>query len=211
MSKIKIYYRKPSDLERIGINAANQASQIASTSAIQFIKSSAYEQRLRTELEELSNEDMLSLDGSKSPYATSAGDVVRNVLMLSTIDDSLRIQFVDVLIKVEQVNTIKETPLVGTKGTIKEYIQAHDYNVIIRGNLISENPKAFPYEMLQGLIRILQEPAALKVASKYLEAFDISKIVLKRADYDQTQQKFTNVMPFSLTFISDEDYELQVE
>jgi hypothetical protein len=65
--------------------------------------------------------------------------------------------------------------------------------------------------MLQGLIRLLKEPAALKVANKYLEAFDISKVVLKNADYDQSSQKYMNVLPFSVNFISDEDYELQVD
>jgi hypothetical protein len=211
MSIIKIYYRKPTDLERVGINAANQADFIASNTAIQYIKTSAYTQRLLTDPEVLSNEDMLSLDGAKSPYKTSAGDVARNILMLSTIDDSLQVQFIDVKIKVSQTNTIKQTPLTGRTGTIKEYIQAMDYDIILKGSLISGTAGAFPFDMLQGLIRLLKEPAALKVANKYLEAFDISKVVLKNADYDQSSQKYMNVLPFSVNFISDEDYELQVD
>jgi hypothetical protein len=211
MSLIKIYYRKPTDLERVGINAANAAAQAASTTAIQFIKSSAYIQRLGTLPDVLSDEDMLSLDGSKSPYKVSANSVVRNVLMLSTNDDSLRVRFIDVNIKVSQVNTIKETPLTGISGSIKEYIQAMDYNIIVKGSLVSGTSGAFPYDMLQGLVRILKKPESLKIANKYLEAFDISKVVLKNADYDQAGQKYMNVLPFSLNFVSDEDYELQVD
>lgn len=211
MSIIKIYYRKPTDLERVGINAANQADFIASNTAIQYIKTSAYTQKLLTEPEALTNEDMLSLDGAKSPYNTSAGDVARNILMLSTIDDSLQVQFIDVGIKATQTNTIKQTPLTKIRGTIKESIQAMDYNIVIKGNLISETAGAFPFDMLQGLVRILKEPAALKVANKYLEAFDISKMVLRIADYDQSAQKYMNVLPFSLNFLSDEDYELQID
>ncbi|MBI9055524.1 MAG: hypothetical protein JEY96_17000 [Bacteroidales bacterium] len=211
MSIIKIYYRKPTDLERVGINAANQAALTASTTAIQFIKTSAYAQRMLTLPEVLTNEEMLSLDGSKSPYKTSAGDVARNVLMLSTIDDSLQIQLIDVGIKASQANTIKQTPLTGRKGTIKEYIQAMDHNVVVKGNLISGTAGAFPFDMLHALVRILKEPAALKVANKYLEAFDISKLVLRTADYDQSAQKYMNVLPFSLNFVSDEDYELQID
>lgn len=211
MSVIKIYYRKPSDLERIGVNVANQAALTASTTAIQFIKTSAYTQRMLTLSDALTNEEMLSLDGTKSPYKASAGDVVRNVMKLSTVDDSLQVQLIDVGIKASQTNTIKQTPLTKRIGTIKEYIQAMDYNVVVKGSLISGTAGAFPFDMLQGLVRILKQPEALKVANKYLEAFDISKMVLKNADYDQSSQKYMNVLPFSLNFISDEDYELEVD
>lgn len=211
MSIIKIYYRKPTDLERVGINAANQAALVSSTTAIQFIKQSAYAQSLGTIPETLTNEQMLSMDGSKSPHKTSAGGVVRNMLTLSTQDDSLQVQFIDVAIKASQVNIIKETPLTKVKGTIKEYIQAMDYLVVLKGNLISEVSGAFPFDLLQGLVRLLKTPEALKVANKYLEAFDISKMVLKSADYDQTQQKYVNVLPFSLNFVSDEDHNLQID
>lgn len=211
MSMIKIYYRKPTDLERIGINAANAAALAASTTAIRFIKSSAYSQRLSSIDSDLSNEDMLSLDGSKSPYTVSAGSVLRNVLMLSTQDDSLQIQFIDVKIDVGQVITIKQTPLTHKKGTVKEEIQANDHDISVKGNLISDTQEAFPYDMFQSMIKLLKELGPFKVASKYLEAFDISRAVLKRYTFPQSQQKFVNVMPFGFNLISDEDYELQID
>lgn len=210
MSLITIYYRKPSALERVGINAANQTAFTAANTAIRFVKMSDYATRLLTEPDILSHDEMLSLDGRLSPFKTGAGGILRNTLELKASED-LMIKFEDVQLQVEQVNTIKETPLTVKKGTFKEYIQANDYSVTMRGNLISERSGAFPYDLLQSLISILQLPQTFTIASKYLLAFGITKVALRRALFDQAQQKYSNIMPFNLTFTSDEEHELQVD
>ena len=51
----------------------------------------------------------------------------------------------------------------------------------------------------------------MEVASPYLEAFGICKVVLKQAQFNQSNLKHFNVMPFELTLLSDTDYNFLIE
>ncbi|MBR4688881.1 MAG: hypothetical protein IKO90_00285 [Bacteroidales bacterium] len=51
----------------------------------------------------------------------------------------------------------------------------------------------------------------MEIASPYLEAFGICKVVLKQAEFKQSNLKYFNVMPFELTMASDMDYIFLVE
>jgi len=51
----------------------------------------------------------------------------------------------------------------------------------------------------------------MEVASPCLEAFGICKVILKSADFKQSNLKYFNVMPFELSLISDTDYNFLVE
>lgn len=210
MSKVTIYY-EPSAAERLGVNIGNMARYAAKNTAISFVQGGLYAGVLGTLPEILSNDDQLSIDGRKSPYDTAAGDVVRNLLVLSTQDDAVSLVFVDININVAQENEVKKTPLLKRSGSIKEFIQAKDYVVNVKGSLMSSSPGAFPYDMLQSLARLLKTPETLKVANKYLEAFDIYNVVVERVDFKQQEQKYMNVLPFTIKLISDENYELEVE
>lgn len=42
-------------------------------------------------------------------------------------------------------------------------------------------------------------------------SFDISSVVLKQAIFKQDEQKYFNVLPFELTFLSDEEYSFIIE
>ena len=44
-----------------------------------------------------------------------------------------------------------------------------------------------------------------------LSAFDIHKVVLNTAKFDQKEMKYFNVLPFSITLASDEDYDFLME
>lgn len=210
MSTVKVIYKKPSSLERAGINAANAALLAGKTTAISFVKSQAYDRNLDA-ADALTDDEMLSIDGRKSPYENGAGDVVRNVLVLMSYDKEIQLVFTDVQIKVSQRNTIVETPLTGRRGSIKEYIQAEDYAIKVKGSLINGKQSAFPFYQLQSLVRLLRQTETFKVNNKYLEAFDVFEVALKKADFNQDQQQFMNVLPFELDLISDERYELEVE
>lgn len=103
-----------------------------------------------------------------------------------------------------------ETSLVNREGKVKEFIQSDDYTVKITGNLFGDRNK-FPLEALQQLLEVLRPNLSMEVASPYLEAFGICKVVLKHAYFNQTNIKHFNVMPFELSLISDTEYNFLVE
>lgn len=200
------------DKERLQSNLGRLGMRIAHNTGFQAAMGAAYKAGLLQVPMPLSNEEQLSIDGSKSPYPGSAGDIARNVLVLKSPDEAYEIAFYDVKMKVTQAKTIKETALTGRTGTIKEYIQAKDYQVITKGTIISQKPNGFPIEQLRGVVELMKLPVALEVASAYLQqAYGITRLVLKSADYDQQTGKYINTLPFTFTFVSDEDYELLVE
>ncbi|HQP04412.1 MAG TPA: DUF6046 domain-containing protein [Bacteroidales bacterium] len=122
----------------------------------------------------------------------------------------LRIELLDVRCRVNQSNTIVSTALVGRKGTVKEYIQANDYRVDIRGSVVANSQNAFPIEDVITLKKILSTPGRIRIYSKYLQLFDITQVVYQSGDYDQDSARYMNHLPFSFQFLSDDDYELEV-
>ena len=49
------------------------------------------------------------------------------------------------------------------------------------------------------------------IANIFANSFDIGRVVLTKALFKQQDQKYINVLPFSLTFDSDEDYDFLIE
>lgn len=211
MSQITIQFNKPDAAQRLGINVANMAEFAAKGTATQYVRGELYAASLGTLPEGLTQDELLSINGEKSQHPGSAGEPVRNILKLNSESEGVEITFVDVGINVSQAHTIKETPLTKRRGTVKEYIQAQDYAISVTGSLISNTQNGFPYQMLRVFDQVMRTPDTLNVASKYLEAFDISQVVVKEVKYMQQRQKHVNQLPFTITLISDEDYELEME
>lgn len=210
MPSINVYYRKPSALERYAGNAARAVDYAARNTGIQYIRGDLYARDMLRPGEELTADDMLSLDGRISPQIGSAGDTARNVLILD--NGEIQMAFFDAKIKVTQSNTIVETALTGRKGTVKEYIQAKDYVIDVKGNIIADKRAAFPLEAVGILRNILETPANFNVANVLLnKAFDVNKVVCKTVDFDMQSQNYMNAVSYTLTLISDEDYELEIE
>jgi hypothetical protein len=96
-------------------------------------------------------------------------------------------------------------------GKVKERIQEDDYKVKIFGNLCMNESGKFPFEMLKQLNGILSGANSIYVASRYLDIFDITQLTFTDADFNQSTLRYFNVMPFTLNFISDMDYNFLVE
>jgi hypothetical protein len=69
----------------------------------------------------------------------------------------------------------------------------------------------FPFEMLKQLNGILSSANSIYVASRYLDIFAITQLAFMDADFNQSTLSYFNVMPFTLSFISDMDYNFLVE
>ncbi len=130
-----------------------------------------------------------------------------NVILRNKNNDT--IEFFDVRINVTKESEIKDTQIVNRHGEIKEFIQQKDYKVTIKGNIIGERG-IFPYEELKKLNDIFNEEDSLDVSSEYLNCFGITKIVLEKADFHQSEMRYYNLMPFTLNFKSDMDYEFLI-
>ena len=133
-----------------------------------------------------------------------------NEIFLKT-DNGDMITFVDVKVDVKKEMEIKEERLINRKGSVKELIQEKDYTVKISGTLFTEDVNKFPYEELKLLNTILSFTKSISVASSYLDIFDITKLVLKSADFNQSNWKYFNNFPFSLSLTSDDNYDFLVK
>ncbi len=142
---------------------------------------------------------MLKIDGVNSD----------NSLILKNANNT-QIALIGVKIDVTKANKIVETSLVNREGKVKEFIQADDYTITVKGNLYGDRNK-FPLESLQQLLEVLRPNQNMEIASPYLEAFGICKVVLTDAKFLQDQMRYFNVMPFSLGIKSDFEYEFLVE
>jgi len=190
-SKIAIY---------VGENVRNLARQAGISVGSGLLRGGLYGGRLVSQvlpIEVYGMEDRLLNDGS---------DVVNGVVLEA---EGSRIEIVDARVDVKKRNEVKDTALVNRSGKVKERIQASDYEVIISGSLFAERDK-FPYYELQLLNYILSTAGSIDVASSYLCIFDIERLVLRMADFNQSMLKYFNVMPFKLTFDSDMDYDFLV-
>lgn len=199
----------------IGANALNTAAQIGSTTRMAYTKQNAYSSALSSE--ELTkpsvaqdNDAWLRVKSKDGYGKMLISEVPRNNLLLET-NDHTHIEFIDAKIKVVSENTIKSTPLVHRNGAVKELIQASDYKVTISGNLIVNSMYEFPYNELKLLNDILKKQESITVVNAYLRIFGIERIVFQFGNFDQSAAQFVNVMPFSLDFLSDEDYGFLVE
>ncbi len=211
--KVQIFYDNIDDLKRRGINEVNAIRYKGQNTVVSVAKSSIYEQQMFEEAEELSNEDLLSLDGALSPLPGAGNGVVSNTLILSTLDDSLRIAFWDCKITVTRQHTIVQTALSGQNGSFKEYVQAKDYTIKVTGNLIAESSQtAFPLQELKILGDIFKLKESFKVANVMLnEGFGIYDMCVQKEDYKQSDAKFLNTLPYEIEFVSDVDFDLEVE
>ena len=133
-----------------------------------------------------------------------------NEIFLKT-DNGDMITFVDAKVDVKKEMEIKEERLINRKGSVKELIQEKDYTIKISGTLFTEDVNKFPYEELKLLNTILSFTKSISVASAYLDIFDITKLVLKSADFNQSNWKYFNNFPFSLSLTSDDNYDFLVK
>lgn len=210
MSKVVVYYN-PDKAERLGVNLGNMAAYIGKNTAIQYVKGGISGALLGTLPEIYLLDEFLSIDGEVSPYDTAPLEIARNVMVLSTQDDAVSMVFYDVTMNVKQTNEIVTTPILKRTGSIKEFIQSKDYEISVRGSLIGLGRTGFPYDMMVDLIKLLKTPETLKVANKYLMAFDIANVVVGEAEFKQQEQKHMNILPFTINLKSDENYELEIE
>lgn len=114
----------------------------------------------------------------------------------------------DAVVAVGRKKNIVTTQLVGMDGTVKEYINADDWQLnIIVGVQALENGvivDKYPTDGIIQLRKFFDVKEAIMVNSPFLELFDIDKIVI--TNIGVTQDTACNYQPVSLSALSDTDY-----
>lgn len=117
----------------------------------------------------------------------------------------------DATMQISRQYTIVATPLVGRTGSVKEYVQAEDYQVEITitiGNENQQNPD-YPNQELRHLIDFFERNSreSLKVQNEYLQLFSIEMLAIQAQNLSQSTH--SNKQQITLSCISDTPYEIQ--
>lgn len=115
---------------------------------------------------------------------------------------------VAVLITVFQAKKIIRTEIQGRDGTVKEYIGMDDYELTING-IISGSNRVRPVTDITNLKNIVDAPIAIDVASAYLQALGIDKIVIASCEWGQQEGSYA-YQTFAINAMSDVPQELRL-
>jgi len=116
-----------------------------------------------------------------------------------------------VLFAVNQQKNIVRTAIQGRNGTVKEYISDGDYDITIRGLIVSPDAEKYPTDDVLKLVEILKVQNNIEIASRFLnDYFSITNIVI--ASYSLPENEgFQNVQAFEINAYSDEPVELAIK
>jgi len=127
----------------------------------------------------------------------------------STLKESLSMD--TVLIEISQRKNIVKTQLQGRDGTVKEYISDGDFDIVIRGIIVSDQPYEYPNDEVQTLFNFLKAKSHIETAgTNFLDFFGIDRIVVEDYSFPQ-REGFWNSQAFEIRAVSDVDYDLKVK
>lgn len=172
---------------------------------VSAIKGKLYQTALSDIVIETTNEEKLLNVGS---------NVINEVVLHENVNpqSGISVVFDDCKIDVVRDKEIKQTELINRNGTVKEYIYSKDYVITLKGTIRKEGVQGFPYEDLWFLQQILEINKKMNISSKFLNGiYDITQVVVKKADFMQSGMSYFNVMPYSIILWSDMDYDFLVE
>jgi len=132
------------------------------------------------------------------PYTTDDG-------LLITTPTGLTLDIA--LIEISNDRNIVKTKIAGANGSIKEYMSDGDFNINIKGSLVSKYSNMPPIDELNTLNIIIKHPEELTVRSNFIDYFDIQKLVIEKPIIKQ-REGMRNVVDFELQCVSDYKYVL---
>lgn len=113
-----------------------------------------------------------------------------------------------VLVEVSQRKQIVTTAVQGRNGTVKEYIADGDYEVRIRGAIVTgAGADNYPYQDVRDLHELLSRSEAVEVVADYLRLFNIYSLVVTGYSFPQTEG-LQNTQLFEIEAVSDLPEEL---
>ena len=180
---------------------------IAAHAKYSFILTSFGLQYLTPLLFQMSGEDMQTPPYHSKQLNTPLWDAVR----LTDPDDETTSIFLEVaLVDAVLPKVIKETPIQGRDGTVKEYIASGDWQINIKGAIFGEEKNAYPLSEIATLTQIARLRKQVAIESKLINHLDVTNVVIKNLSWRQVTGCM-NKMCFEISCISDTPYELQTK
>lgn len=165
-------------------------------------------------------------DGTPYPMVSGKDLFGRDLIVPLTLKgsrDTLRFQ--EAVVNVSRSRNIVATPVLNGRGTVKEMITDGDLDLTITLAVVSgskdgdfdgtstESYDVYPYNGVERLRKLLDEPERLDVVSDFLKLFDLDGgelgIVVK--SYTVHQDTHLNRQVFEIQALSDYDYNLLIE
>ena len=178
--------------------------------------------------DDVANADLRSAADDGTPYPMVSGTDLygRDLIVPLTLKGSHdTMRFPEAVVKVNRSRNIVATPVLNGKGTVKEMITGSDLDLAITlavvsgsaegdfDNSITESYDTYPYNGVERLRKLLDEPERLDVVSDFLKLFDLDGgelgIVVK--GYSVHQDTHLNRQVFEIQALSDYDYNLLIE
>lgn len=174
------------------------------------------------------NADLRGAMDEGTPYPLVSGEDLfgRDLIVPLTLKgsrDTLRFQ--EAVVNVTRSRNIVATPVLNGRGTVKEMITDGDLDLTITLAVVSgskdgdfdgtstESYDVYPYNGVERLRKLLDEPERLDVVSDFLKLFDLDGgelgIVVK--SYTVHQDTHLNRQVFEIQALSDYDYNLLIE
>ncbi|MDY6347028.1 MAG: DUF6046 domain-containing protein [Bacteroidales bacterium] len=172
--------------------------------------------------------ELKGLDAGGTPYPLVSGEDLfgRDLIVPLTLKgsrDTLRFQ--EAVVNVSRSRNIVATPVLNGRGTVKEMITDGDLDLTITLAVVSGSADGdfdgtstvsydvYPYNGVERLRKLLDEPERLDVVSDFLKLFDLDGgelgIVVK--SYTVHQDTHLNRQVFEIQALSDYDYDLIIE
>lgn len=105
--------------------------------------------------------------------------------------------------------TIVETPMIGRRGSVKEFINIDDYEINISGAVIGDDWPEAGLKELNDLFTI-NEPVQLKCALTDLFMDEDDSVVIKSMDFTEVRGAET-IQMVKISLITDRSFELIIE
>lgn len=157
-------------------------------------------------------EDVASMTGEgagRTAHSFLGLPVFADVRFPASADNPL-IVLQTVLVEVAMQKTIVKTAVQGRRGTVKEYVSDGDYEVRLRGALVSAGSSAFPHGDMKDLQELLARRTSVEVVSDYLRLFGIYNLVITGYRFPQSEG-MQNTQLFEIEAVSDLPDELVSE
>lgn len=146
---------------------------------------------------------------SDTPIATTyLGTPVYSNIIFSGNGVTEQINLETVMIEVVQEKHIIKTPIQGRKGTVKDYISLGDYQITIRGLIVSPFANVMPKAEIEAFRELLELDESLEIASEFLQMFSVHNIAVERFSFGQ-MEGYRNQVPFMISAVSDEPIEVR--
>tara|TARA_R110002126_G_scaffold89252_1_gene213376 strand:- start:2617 stop:3246 length:630 start_codon:yes stop_codon:yes gene_type:complete len=152
----------------------------------------------------------MNIEFLPSSYIDKFGKTVEYGDIVVNSDDDFSFKIDTVLVDVTVVKNVVKTNIQGVNGSVKEYISQGDYEIKLRGALVSENGLKYPELEVKQLREYMEVQSAVGIASRFLnDVFNVHNIVIESATFPQAEGT-ENVQLFEINAISDEPVELTV-